>query len=110
MNCIFCSIIEKKIPAQVLYEDEHSIAFLDAHPHSKGHTLIIPKKHYSHVLEMEPTEAAQFALSIHKAAKVVSDNTRTTDMNITTNIGALAGQVIFHAHVHLIPRYNKETV
>ena len=88
----------------MVYEDDCVYAFLDIHPHSPGHTLVIPKKHSSNILEMSNTEVSDFFSRIHTIADIVKKKYNVQDMNITTNIGSKAGQVVFHSHVHIIPR------
>lgn len=105
--CIFCKIAKKEEKAYVIYENEKVIAFLDINPLSKGHTLVIPKEHYENLLEV-PNEVAEDLL---KAIKVVCEKLRVFNpdgFNVISNIGRQAGQVIMHAHIHVIPRYGDE--
>jgi len=105
--CIFCKIANKEEKAYVVYESENVIAFLDINPVSKGHTLVVPKQHYENVLEL-PSEIAK---DLHEAIKAVCEKLKVfkpDGFNIITNIGRQAGQVIMHAHIHVIPRYEGE--
>ena len=105
--CIFCKIAKKEADSYIVYENENVIAFLDINPVSKGHTLVIPKEHYENILEM-PLDLAK---DIHNAIKVVCEKLKVFNpdgFNIVTNMGRQAGQVIMHAHVHVIPRYKDE--
>jgi histidine triad (HIT) family protein len=105
--CIFCKIAKKEVDAYVLYEDEKTMAFLDINPVSKGHTLVIPKEHYENVLEM-PTELGR---DLAKTVQIVCEKLKklgAEGFNVITNIGGVAGQVVMHAHIHVIPRYSSE--
>jgi histidine triad (HIT) family protein len=104
-NCLFCKIVADSIPATKIYEDESTLAFLDIHPNSKGHSLIIPKAHSQDFLHVSKDDAASLIQTVHTVAKKLEAVLGTSHMNITTNIGEEAGQVIFHTHIHIIPRY-----
>ncbi|HES8071106.1 TPA: HIT family protein [Streptococcus pyogenes] len=107
-NCIFCSIIQGDIPSSKVYEDEQVLAFLDISQTTKGHTLVIPKQHVRNLLEMTADTASHLFARIPKIARAIQSATGATAMNIINNNEALAGQTVFHAHVHLVPRYNEE--
>ncbi|HHJ8718177.1 protein hit [Streptococcus pyogenes] len=107
-NCIFCSIIQGDIPSSKVYEDEQVLAFLDISQTTKGHTLVIPKQHVRNLLEMTAETASYLFARIPKIARAIQSATGATAMNIINNNEALAGQTVFHAHVHLVPRYNEE--
>ncbi|HEQ0616974.1 TPA: HIT family protein [Streptococcus pyogenes] len=107
-NCIFCSIIQGDIPSSKVYEDEQVLAFLDISQTTKGHTLLIPKQHVRNLLEMTAETASHLFARIPKIARAIQSATGATAMNIINNNEALAGQTVFHAHVHLVPRYNEE--
>ncbi|HER0250863.1 TPA: HIT family protein [Streptococcus pyogenes] len=107
-NCIFCSIIQGDIPSSKVYEDEQVLAFLDISQTTKGHTLVIPKQHVRNLLEMTAETASHLFARIPKIARAIQSATGATAMNIINNNKALAGQTVFHAHVHLVPRYNEE--
>ncbi|AKI35932.1 TPA: HIT family protein [Streptococcus pyogenes] len=107
-NCIFCSIIQGDIPSSKVYEDEQVLAFLDISQTTKGHTLVIPKQHVRNLLEMTAETASHLFARIPKIVRAIQSATGATAMNIINNNEALAGQTVFHAHVHLVPRYNEE--
>ncbi|AIL11790.1 HIT family protein [Streptococcus pyogenes] len=107
-NCIFCSIIQGDIPSSKVYEDEQVLAFLDISQTTKGHTLVIPKQHVRNLLEMTAETASHLFARIPKIARAIQSATGAIAMNIINNNEALAGQTVFHAHVHLVPRYNEE--
>ena len=105
-SCIFCKIINQEIPGHVIYEDEHVLAFLDISQTTKGHTLVIPKKHVENVFEMNETDMTQVFSVVPKLANSLRETFKAAGMNIINNNDKVAGQTVFHYHVHLIPRYH----
>ncbi|MDX1596161.1 MAG: HIT domain-containing protein [Nitrosopumilaceae archaeon] len=101
-DCIFCKIISKEIPTKVISETDNSIAFLDAFPLTKGHTLVIPKKHYAKIQEIPQNENADLFGLVHSVISKVDSLTGATLVAIHN--GKDAGQEIPHVHVHLVPR------
>ncbi len=107
MDCIFCKIITKEIPVKILYEDDYSIAFLDAFPVAKGHTLVIPKEHHAKIQDL-PTEINQKLFeTVHKMINKVDLLQGSTLVAIHN--GKESGQEIPHVHVHLIPRSSNDS-
>lgn len=102
-DCIFCKICKGEIPCYKIYEDEHTLAFLDIGPVSKGHTLVIPKEHATRIHELSDTAAKALALSIKKVSKAVEESFNC-DFNVLNNNGEKAGQAVWHVHAHIIPR------
>ena len=102
MNCIFCKIIQGEIPAKIIKETEKSLAFLDAFPLTKGHTLVIPKKHYEKIQDMSTEDNSDLFEIVHKVSAKVDKITNAT--LIAIHNGKQSGQEIPHVHVHLIPR------
>jgi len=107
-DCIFCKIVSKKAEAVIVFEDEHSLAFLDIHPLNPGHTLVIPKKHYPSMVEMPPEEVGRVFVSVAKVMRGVKKASNADGINIGQSNGRAASQEIFHMHVHVIPRYIHE--
>ena len=102
MDCIFCKIANKEIPSRIITETENSIAFLDAFPVSRGHTLVIPKNHYEKVQDMTDIDNNDLFDTVHKVISKVDKLTGSTLLAI--HDGKDSGQEIPHVHVHLIPR------
>ena len=102
MDCIFCKIAKKEIPAKIVTETEKSIAFLDTFPLSRGHTLIIPKHHYEKVQDVTVDDNKDLFETLHKVISKVDKITGSTLLAIHNGKGS--GQEIPHVHVHLIPR------
>ena len=105
--CVFCDIINKKIPSKVVYEDDKVIAILDLSQLTYGHTLVMPKKHVDNFLEADPETVSYCALVTQKLARQIVKNTGAKGANIVTNAGAAAGQSVNHLHFHIIPRYDE---
>ena len=109
-QCVFCSIIAEESPAYRLYEDEHSLAFLDIEPATRGHTLIVPKSHYETLTEMPESLASGVFQTVHHVAGVLESVYQLQGYNIVQSNGDVAGQDVFHAHIHVIPRYEDDAV
>ena len=102
-ECIFCQIIRKEAPANIVYEDEQVVAFLSNRPVNEGHTLVVPKKHYENIYEISEEEAAYLFKIVKRVVHAVRDATGAEGIRIVQNNGEAAGQVVFHLHVHVVP-------
>lgn len=107
-DCIFCKIANKEIPADIIHEDEHSVSFLDLRPVNKGHALVIPKKHFNDLLETDDEDLAFLISEVKKIGQAVMSATGATGFNLGVNTRSAAGQVVFHTHFHVIPRYEND--
>src|SRR2546428_9067042 len=108
-DCIFCNIVERYAPADIVYEDGHSIAFLDIYPLNPGHTLVVSKKHYATLDEMPPEEVGLLFSTVAKIMKGVKVAVGADGINIGQSNGKAASQDVFHVHVHIIPRFSHES-
>ena len=108
MDCIFCKIVNNEIPSYTIYEDEIVKVFLDIKPSSDGHMLIIPKKHYDNILDIDIDTLNHIALIEKKMYKLLKDKLNVDGLTISQNNDY--GQDVKHFHVHLTPRYNKDGV
>lgn len=102
---IFEQIIDREIPAAIVYEDDDVIAFLDAFPISKGHTLVVPKEPIENIFSLDEETGHKMMTTIQKVAAAVEAAFKPKGMNILQNNGAFASQSVFHIHFHIIPRY-----
>lgn len=109
-DCIFCKLANGEIPTATLYEDEWFRVILDASPASMGHALIIPKEHFENLYELEDELAAKALVLAKKLIKKFTKALGCQGYNIVQNNGEAAGQTVFHFHIHLIPRYDKDKV
>jgi histidine triad (HIT) family protein len=107
-DCVFCKIVNGEIPCAKVYENEDVLAFLDASPFSKGHCLIVPKKHFENIYEIDQ-ENLEKVITITKDVSVKIKIVLNADgIRISQSNGAVAGQAIFHIHFHVIPRYEND--
>ena len=107
-SCIFCKIIEGKIPSNTIYEDEDFNVILDLAPATKGHALILPKKHADNLYELPDETAAKVLVLAKKLAKNMKEKLGCDGLNVVQNNGEVAGQTVLHYHLHLIPRYSDD--
>lgn len=107
-NCIFCKIIAGEIPSHTLYEDEQFKVILDVGPATKGHALILPKEHYANLYELPEDVAMNVMKLAKKMAQAMTDKLGCDGFNLVQNNGEVAGQTVFHFHMHLIPRYKDD--
>ena len=108
MNCIFCKIANGEVPSKTLYEDDKFRVILDLGPATKGHALVLPKEHFANLYEL-PEETAGEAMKLAK--KMVTKMTESLGcegFNLVQNNGDLAGQTVYHFHMHMIPRYQAD--
>ncbi len=106
MECIFCKIINGEIPSYTIYEDEYVKVFLDIHPISNGHTLIIPKKHFENLYEMDSETLTKIEITSQKVGTLLKE--KLGCKGITRLQNNEYGQEVKHYHMHLIPRYEKD--
>jgi len=105
MSCVFCKIVNKEIPSEIIYENDKIMAFLDISPVNKGHTLVVTKEHYENSLVTPEEILRELIVAAKKVALAVKEATGADGINLGINNGKAAGQVIFHAHWHVIPRF-----
>ncbi|HLC69756.1 MAG TPA: HIT family protein [Patescibacteria group bacterium] len=104
-DCIFCKIVAKESPNYTVYEDENVLAFLDIFPHAKGHTVLIPKKHYDNFFVMPESELAPLLVGVKKVMEKLEVALHPDGYNVGWNEKPVAGQTIGHLHFLIIPRY-----
>ncbi len=104
-SCVFCDIAEHRAPAYIVYEDEDTLAFLDIFPFTRGHLLVIPKRHGARLTDLPFADQT----TLLRTLDVLCRRTErlTSDYNVALNAGARAGQIVFHVHFHVIPRYGE---
>ncbi len=107
-NCIFCKIINKEIPSKVIHENNFALAFMDISPFSDGHVLVIPKKHCLDLSTCESTYLKEVIDLVQKVSKKIEySDLKPWGFNYLSNQGSIAGQVVNHFHMHIIPKYAK---
>jgi len=107
-NCVFCKIIEGELPSAQVYEDDDVLVFLDIAPVNKGHCLVVPKEHYIDALDTPPDVMAKVIQVAQKVGDALIKGVGAEGFNIGMNNKKAAGQVVFHLHVHVIPRFTKD--
>jgi histidine triad (HIT) family protein len=107
-NCIFCKIANGEIPSRTLYEDKEFRVIMDLNPATKGHALILPKEHYKNLYEISDETAAKVLPLAKKMATLMTDKLSAEGFNLIQNNNEIAGQSVFHFHMHLIPRYSDD--
>ena len=105
-DCIFCKIIDREIPNYTVYEDDHVLAFLDIHPHAKGHTIVVPKVHTETLLELNDELLGFLMMGVKRAQEKIEHVLQPDGYNIGWNHGEVGGQVVPHLHIHVMPRWN----
>lgn len=109
-DCVFCKIVDGQIPSTKVYEDDLVMAFLDIAPGNKGHTLVVPREHYERLTDIPEDVLARLMAAVRKLAPAVIGAVGAPSYNIEQANGAEAGQVVPHAHFHIIPRFAEDEV
>ena len=107
-DCIFCKVISGDIPSSKIYEDEETFAFLDIRPTNKGHILVVPKEHYNNIFDAPDDVMCALIKTSKKMALVVKQALNARGVNVYMNNESGAGQVVFHTHIHIIPRFERD--
>ncbi len=107
-SCIFCKIVNGEIPSKKIYENDYVYSFLDISPQSKGHVLVIPKKHSRDIYEIDNDTLCEVMKAVKKLSVNIKEKLNPEGLNIVQNSGEIAGQSVFHFHIHIIPRYKRE--
>ncbi len=103
-SCLFCRIVSGEIPSRQIYADDHAVAFLDIGPWHRGHSLVVPRRHVADLLAGE-SALAEIAPAVDAVSRLLVDRLGAGGLNLLSSARAVAGQEVFHLHVHLIPRY-----
>jgi histidine triad (HIT) family protein len=109
-DCLFCKIAAGDIPSTQVYADDRTIAFMDINPGSRGHLLVIPRAHSADLLEIDPEDLAAVAYTAQRMARRVKDRLSADGVNLINSCGSKAWQTVFHFHMHVIPRYEGDTL
>lgn len=106
MDCLFCAIAQKQIAAEIVYEDQDTMAFLDIHPRAPGHTVIIPKAHAQNILDLPSPLVHPLFLTLQRVTGMISRTLHPDGFTIGINHGSVSGQTVPHLHLHIIPRFH----
>lgn len=110
MACVFCKIIAKEFPAEILYENDSAIAILDVNPIHYGHALVIPKSHHKDFLEVPEEQLPGIMHAVHVVSHALVKSFELKGFNFFSNNGTVAGQSVFHFHIHITPRYANDNI
>jgi histidine triad (HIT) family protein len=105
-DCIFCAIVAGEIPAQIVDEDERTVTFMDINPATRGHALVIPRRHASDLLEIEPADLEATIGAAQRLARKMPERLAADGVSVLNSCGRAAWQTVFHFHLHVIPRYD----
>lgn len=109
-NCIFCKIVAGEIPCFKVYEDGHTLAFMDINPATRGHALVIPKEHSPNLFESPDAQLAAVAAAARKVGKAIQAALAPDGLNLVQANGPGAAQSVFHLHFHVLPRYTGDNL
>jgi histidine triad (HIT) family protein len=109
-DCIFCKIIAGELPAQIVEQDERTVAFMDINPATRGHLLVVPRTHTRDLLEADPDELAGTIAAVQRLARRARERLGADGITVLNGAGAAAWQTVFHLHVHIIPRYDGDSM
>jgi histidine triad (HIT) family protein len=102
-DCIFCGIVARELPATIVQEDEHTVAFMDINPWRRGHALVVPRRHARDLLEIDPDELTHVFAAAQRLATRMREGLGCETVHVFNSCGAAAGQVVMHFHIHVIP-------
>lgn len=105
-ECIFCRIISGEIPGQVVDQDERTVAFMDINPATRGHALVVPRRHVRDLLEIEADDLEATIVAAQRLARRMPERLGAAGVNLLNSCGRAAWQTVFHFHLHVIPRYD----
>jgi histidine triad (HIT) family protein len=107
-DCIFCKIVAGELPATVVDEDDRTISFMDINPATRGHALVVTREHVPNLLEIDGDELAATMIAAQRLARRMTERLGADGVNLLNNCGSASWQVVFHFHVHVIPRYDDD--
>ena len=107
-DCIFCKIVAGELPGQIVDSDDDTIAFMDINPATRGHALVIPRRHATDLLDIEQPDLQATIVAARRLARRVKERLAADGVNLLNSCGAAAWQTVFHFHIHVIPRYSDD--
>jgi histidine triad (HIT) family protein len=107
-DCIFCAIASGTAPAEVLDSDEHTISFMDVNPATRGHALVIPRRHSQDLMDIDPEDLGHTSLAAQRLGRRMGETLGAAGFNLLNACGTAAWQTVFHFHIHVIPRYEDD--
>jgi histidine triad (HIT) family protein len=107
-DCLFCGIVAGDVPAQIVDSDEHTVAFMDINPATRGHALVVPRAHSADLFEISDEDLERTALAARRLARKIRAGLEPDGFNVLNACGPVAWQTIFHFHLHVVPRYEDD--
>jgi histidine triad (HIT) family protein len=107
-DCLFCGIVDGSVPSETIDSDEHTVAFMDINPATRGHALVVPRRHSANLLEIEPDDLAATMIAAQRLCRRMEEVLEPDGINVLNACGAAAWQTVFHFHFHVIPRYEDD--
>jgi histidine triad (HIT) family protein len=107
-DCLFCGIVAGDVPAQIVDSDEHTVAFMDINPATRGHALVVPRTHAADLFEISDEDLERTTVAARRLARRMKDALNPDGFNILNSCGAAAWQTVFHFHLHVVPRYKDD--
>jgi histidine triad (HIT) family protein len=107
-DCVFCQIVAEEVPAQKVDEDEHTVAFMDLNPWTRGHALVVPRRHSPNLYEIEDDDLRHTAVAARRLARRMRERLGCDGVNVLNATEPAAWQTVFHFHLHVIPRYEDD--
>jgi histidine triad (HIT) family protein len=104
-DCLFCGIVAGDVPGQIVDSDEHTVAFMDINPATRGHALVVPRRHSADLMEVSDEDLTYTMLAARRLARRIRERLEPDGFNILNSCGSAAWQTVFHFHLHVIPRY-----
>lgn len=109
-QCDFCRIVDRSLPAEVIYETDTTLAFFPLEPATRGHTMVIPKKHIDNFLDIDASDVPELGRAVVRVGRALRDVLEPQGMNLISSAGVAASQSVMHLHVHLVPRWDDDAV
>jgi histidine triad (HIT) family protein len=107
-DCLFCKIVAGELPSQRVDEDERTVAFMDINPATRGHALVVPRRHAVNLLEIDADDLAATVTAAQRLARTAVERFNADGVNLINSCGAAAWQTVFHFHIHVVPRYEDD--
>jgi histidine triad (HIT) family protein len=107
-SCLFCGIVAGEVPGQIVDSDEHTVAFMDINPATRGHALVVPRRHSADLMEISDEDLERTTLAARRLARRIGEVLEPDGFNLLNSCGSAAWQTVFHFHIHVIPRYQDD--
>jgi histidine triad (HIT) family protein len=107
-DCLFCGIVAGEVPAQIVDSDEHTVAFMDINPATRGHALVVPRAHTADLFEISDEDLERTILAVRRLTRRIEDSLEPDGFNLLNSCRPAAWQTVFHFHIHVIPRYDDD--